>query len=336
MIIKNLDGDQQRAILAQLPIGKRDAALRRYFPGHDVSDQASVLGALACAEANFEVGLRPMMAVIDANTACPVKDAMSICRLDNGETLGIATDSYHPVQLADVFAAAQVLVSSGELQLRSVQKVAGGRKVRLSGVIGYSVIARMAGATLPGPDVLAHLATFEADFSGKAKNRAMLSTVRMWCTNGATTRDSAGAVEITHTGNATQKTRDAHELFLAVSATAQAEAMELQGLALKPMSRRECRLFAERLLNAVRGEAEADAAFDKRGLEIDEMERLFVEGEGNTGSSLWDGYNAVTDWVDHQRARSGKAYDAAKAFESANFGTGERVKRAARAMLTRW
>jgi hypothetical protein len=260
---------------------------------------------------------------------------VSICRLDNGETLGVATPSYSVVQLGDVFAPAQVLVERGDMNLDRVQVVDGGRRVRLSGLFGLSAISRPLGA-LDAPDVLAHFATFTADFSGKARNTAALQTMRVICMNGATTMDRAGMVSITHTGDATHKTRVAYAALLRVTEAAQAEAATFQRFAERSMSAREFAFFASRLLDQVRGEIEDEAKRSQRDREIAELAQLFVAGAGNTGSSLWDGYNAVTEWVDHQKARAGKVRDAAKAFESANYGTGERVKRAARAMLTRW
>jgi len=331
--LKDNDEATQRAQVAEW-MKTHDLAdvARRHFPGKP-TNATSVEEALNEAGANFTVGKFPMMAVLDSDHAVPAPKVVGICRTDTGEVLGTATPSYSVVQLADVFAPAQVLAERGEISLNQVQVV--DAKVRLSGLVGISAIERPLGA-LSRPDVLAHFATFEADFSGKARNFAQLHTLRLWCSNGATTQDASGRVAIKHVGNATGKTHQAYAQLLNITEAAQAEAALFQRMAQEPMTPSAFRGFAARLLEEAKGKAEEREAQEKREREVCELERLFVRGQGNTGSSLWDGYNAVTDWIDHQRARKGSRRSAAALFESANYGGGERVKRTARAMLTRW
>jgi hypothetical protein len=49
---------------------------------------------------------------------------------------------------------------------------------------------------------------------------------------------------------------------------------------------------------------------------------LFHTGRGNTGRTLWDGYNAITEWVDHHRP-------ARDWVEMTQFGSGDALKRQA-------
>jgi len=332
--LKDHDAATQRAMVEAFRNSTKGRAVLARFPGKATTAD-SVEGALIEAGANFTVGKFPMMAVLDADTAVHAKNVVGICRTDSGEVLGTATPSYSCVQLADVFAPAEVLAQRGQMSLEKIQVVDGGSRVRLSGLVGMTAIPRPLGA-LDAPDVLAHFATFTADFSGKARNTAALMTMRLICLNGATTLDRAGVVSIKHVGQATEKTRQAYAALLNITEAAQAEAAMFQGFAQRPMNAVEFVAFAADVLNTVRGEIEDGAKQARREAEIAELAQLFVGGAGNTGSSLWDGYNAVTEWVDHQKARAGKVRDAAKHFESANYGTGERVKRAARAMLARW
>jgi len=47
----------------------------------------------------------------------------------------------------------------------------------------------------------------------------------------------------------------------------------------------------------------------------------FERGSGNQGKTLWDAYNAMTEWIDHQRGRS-----PAERLESTWFGSGTRLR----------
>jgi phage/plasmid-like protein (TIGR03299 family) len=60
-------------------------------------------------------------------------------------------------------------------------------------------------------------------------------------------------------------------------------------------------------------------AWRKRYLRLTD---LFHTGKGNMGHSLWDAYNALVEWVDHDR--EGKEW-----VESTQFGSGDRLKRKA-------
>jgi hypothetical protein len=331
--LKDHDAAAQRRIVELFPAERREAAIRRAIPGRPVN-ASSVEDALNQAGANFTVAKRPMMAVLDADHAVEVPGKVALCRMDSGQPLGIATPAYGVVQLADVFAPAQVLVERGEMELTSLQVVNGGSKVRLGGLLGVSVIERLGGSE--APDALAHFASFEADFSGAARNQARLFTLRLVCFNGATTKDSSGLVSIRHSLNAENRTREAYATLLNLSQAALREAGDFQRMASVPMGRNEYLRFAQRLLAEVRGEADTADKVTRREREIVELCELFVNGAGNTGSTLWDGYNSVTDWLDHQHERSGKAKQLDRVFESNTYGTGDRVKAKARALLARY
>lgn len=324
--------DMVRAFISS-PNGQRAI---RAFQGKDVTGASSVESALDESDANFTVSKTPLMAVFSEESAAPVEGFVALTNDKTGATLGITTPKYAPLQSGDTFAPAQVLVERGDMQLSRVQVVDGGKRIRLSGLVGLSVIERHFGRTFDQPDMLANFATFTCDHTGKGSNTAQLQSIRVICMNGVTTLEASGMVRTSHVGNATERMREAYRQLLAVTEAAQIEAASFQRMAAGPMTPATFRGFAAGLLDKVRGELTDDGKLAARERELRELEDLFLGGAGNTGSSLWDGYNAVTEWVDHQKARAGKVRNAAKAFESAQYGTGQRVKAAARAMLTRW
>ena len=66
----------------------------------------------------------------------------------------------------------------------------------------------------------------------------------------------------------------------------------------------------------------------KVGAQLDDLNRLFVRGAGNSGVTRWDAFNAVTEFVDHSRTvRAGNGRSKAEArFESVLLGTGDDMK----------
>gem|GEM_PF-5460382 len=69
--------------------------------------------------------------------------------------------------------------------------------------------------------------------------------------------------------------------------------------------------------------------FIRRNRWIGDYEQLvsnFYHGMGNTGKNLWHAYNAVTEWVDHQRFDN---YDDSQYAKTIFFHRGYEVKRQA-------
>ncbi len=94
--------------------------------------------------------------------------------------------------------------------------------------------------------------------------------------------------------------------------------------------------FAAEWLEATAGEA---IQADKRRHEVEELVQLFEAATGNNGTTLWDGYNAVTESLDHEHARYRGPSDRIKAagkLESTLSGQSYARKGKAREMPARW
>ena len=62
--------------------------------------------------------------------------------------------------------------------------------------------------------------------------------------------------------------------------------------------------------------------------QVDQLETLFARGSGNEGRTRWDAFNAVTEFVDHNRTvrMTGNRSGAEARFESSLLGSGDTVK----------
>ncbi len=309
------------------------------FPGTDVKGARSLSEALAIGGADFNVIKRPIMAVIDSETAVAVPGAFATLRDDSMTPLGkrVVGDGYKVIQNPQAFAAAEILIRDGQLSPCAVD--VRGARVSLAGFIGADSVQTLGG----GADLIAHFATFSTAHDGTAHVEAALSTLRLVCFNGMTSREHVASVKIRHTRNADEKIVEAAQAIFKLRESAVRETAQFQKLARTPMSGADFASFANTLLDSVRGalDDEKDGCTsrkrDKREREIDELLGLFGHGQGNHGVSAWDGYNSVTEWLDHKLARGGVSdlQRRLKAFDSNDSGHGNKVKARALRLLTR-
>ena len=333
--LAHLTDDQIRDGIAE----QRDRLMNsaRVFPGTDVKGAESLADALKLGGADFEVIKRPVMVVVDSETAVEMPGAFACLRSDTSEPLGrrVVGAGYQIVQTAQAFAPAEVLIREGSFSPCSVQL--SGAKIRLNGFIGADAVHSLGADS---PDIIAHFASFSTAHDGTAQIEASLSSLRLACFNGMTSREHVHSVKIRHTRNVDERIAEAAAAIFKLRESAVTEVLTFQRLAREPMSGPEFVGFARELLDATRGRLDAESSErkrEKRQREIDELIALFGSGQGNHGVSAWDGYNSVTEWLDHKLARGGVSdvQRRLKAFESNDSGHGNKVKARALRMLTR-
>jgi len=329
IFLSGMSDQAKRDAIAALPTAKRDAIMHRALPGARVDGQ-SLPNAIANAGADFRVETRPILAVLDAERAVEVRNRFATVRMDTGEPLGVVGNGYAVSQTLAQLAPVAVLVERGDAQLATVAVAKGGAKVRVSAFLGSSIIGQLPGSA--GPDVLAHFGLFEASHDGESSTTGALQTLRVVCLNGLTTWDTVAKYSVRHTLNGEQRVAEAARLMLGLKSAAAAEVAQFQMMHQARMSLHQFRAFAHSLLEAARGKLASERAQAIRKVEVDDLCDLFTGGKGNSGSSLWDGYNSVTEWIDHRVRKNGAP---AHTFESSRFGAGNALKSRALRMLTR-
>lgn len=119
-----------------------------------------------------------------------------------------------------------------------------------------------------------------------------------------------------------------------------------QILANQRMTSEEFRVFAREFLLEIYGAVKVDPKdeektarrFAKREELVDELDRYFREGKGNSGESVWDGYQGTTEWIEHRNEEYRYAKWTAAQWQnhaaSQAFGTARDRKTKALRMLT--
>ena len=119
-----------------------------------------------------------------------------------------------------------------------------------------------------------------------------------------------------------------------------------QILANQRMDVDEFRAFAKNFLFEIYGAVKVDPKdekktahrFAKREKQINELENYFRHGKGNSGETVWDGYNGTAEWIEHKNEEYHHSKWTAKQWEndaaSQAFGTARDRKTKALRMLT--
>ncbi len=314
--LHNLSKDDKRAAMDALGQGRIDGIVEQSFRGANIRGSKSVSEGLGKANADFEVGLRPLLAIIDKGTTAEVNGKYASVRLKGGGSLtdiplGVVGAGYvtHPHSIA--FAAAQAMVEAGSLELMSCWQEGGGRRVGLEGLIGLTEVGRLSSGE---PDIIAQALSIETSHDGSRSTTASRFAVRLICDNGMTSFELANRVRIPHTSRSVDHLKVATALISNMAEKAIEETELFQTLAKKTMTKKQFANFVEDLFNAVRrpvtkqapsssleGEIEAwERSRARRDTEIEELVSSFsrgttTEGADHGGSNQYGAYNVVTD-----------------------------------------
>ena len=283
---------------------------------------------LRAAGLDWEVKLG---AVYDVN-GNEIPDYFGVHRLDSGKVLGIVGGRYHPIQNEELFGIPDVLVDEGICGYHTAGSLREGRIVWALAKLGEFSITRLDGSS----DPVRRYLLWSSRHDGKGHVVGGFTDVRVVCNN---TLDAAMAggltnrVKIRHTAGGPGRLAEAHRVFGQILAQGTKHEELFQELASTPFSRDAMREFSETWLDSIGNNSKQ---VDKRRKEVDELIALFDGGQGNTGESLWDAYNSVTEWLDHHKARYHGATERAKAekkMESTFFGAAREKKSRALALL---
>lgn len=268
-----------------------------------------------------------------------VPDRFTVCRSDTGASLGATVSGrYEPFQNAELFAFGDALREAGDVRWHTAGSVKDGRRVWvLAQSAGQFEVKRRGGVS----DRHAPFLLLTAGHDGAFGIRVQFTSVRVVCWNtlsAAVGEKDRAHFTARHTRNVRYRVADAREALELAASHFVAEVETLQGLADTPMDRAGFVEFACQILTGKDDPQEAGevvqasegrsrSMYERKG---SELVQLFEHGKGNAGDSLFDGLNAVTEFIDHQRGRVkvARTIEArAKGLDSAWYGAGAETKR---------
>lgn len=260
----------------------------------------TIESALTKADLAFKVGKAPLFRLVDGDYV-PSTTHVETRRLDTQAALGVVGVDYGVAQQAQSFAALQDVVDAGAGRLVAAGYCDGGAKVWMQ--------AEVSRVDVTAGDAVASLLTVVNSHDGSFSWGGGYSAVRIVCRNTMMAAHRSIAFKARHTSGI----RLAIERFRAEVAkertTLETGAELFRHLLSKKLSDKN-------LIHYVRETLVPGAGSDPNVVvrNVDRVVELAQTGAGAAPGTLYGGYNAVTNWLSHERGRSENARQSALLF----------------------
>ncbi|MCE5227707.1 MAG: DUF945 domain-containing protein, partial [Porphyromonadaceae bacterium] len=257
---------------------------------------------------------------------CNMLNNFAVVRQDTGDALGCVGNRFTPVQNVEAFQFVDDVCASKMARIEVAGALGRGEKVW--------VLARVNGEYRIGQtdDILEPYLFFSNGHDGKLALTCMFTSVRVVCQNtfniafsDKSTKKSEGKYfSIRHTQTIHGKAEEAVKVLNLSMERFQKYQEMATLLSYKQVNTEELRGY---FLEVVPNNETAKKNTKTIGIR-DDLESLFVQGEGNQLSgvrgSLWAAFNAVTQYVDHHKTVRNIGNNSR--LESTQFGSGATMK----------
>lgn len=299
--------------------------------------------AIEAANLDWTVGLKPLFAGEPGNTATnyPATGMKMVghrasFRESDGKILGVVGPSWTPLQNRDAFGFFDTFVEAAQAEYETAGALRGGTRIW--------VLARLTGDPIvivpKADDAIRKYLLLSNSHDGTLAVRVGFTPIRVVCANTlamAHGDEATNLVKIHHHENVKDALAKLGDVMNVVNRRFEATAIQYRALAAAGCTEDTLKkyvnlVFAPRRikqaaldLKAVYGDAledaETQAQADLKSRVYPKIAELFETGRGNSAEgvrgTLWAGYNAITEYLVHERGK-----DAAARLESAWFGQG--------------
>lgn len=301
-------------------------------PWHGIGKQVSDL--MTASEAILHSGLdwkiKPIE-IFDGNGQV-INGFKAIQREDTGTVFQVASDRYTPIQNVDCFQVFDEVTKTGQAKYEVVGSLQGGRKIW--------ILARIPSLDfgVKGKDEIRAYLLLTTSHDGTLSLQMFKTPIRVVCWNTLSCalqgREKGKVAYFKHTVNYRSKINLASDILADTVAYFKQFKEVSEGLARKEMLSLEVDSFLDTLLNLDNLKKDD---IPTRSLNVKEdLTRLFVSGKGNAVEGIrgtrWAMYNAVTEYIDHERTTKG---DDSNRLASSWFGSGGDLREKAFAILTK-
>ena len=262
----------------------------------------------------------------------------AVIRSSDQKVLGVVGPDYMPLQNEDAFAPFEPLIESGMLKLNAAGSLRGGSRLWI-----LAKLANQEAEVVPGDPVGGYLLCYTSH-DGSLRASYQHTAVRVVCANTlalAIGRADAGKetrIQFRHTASIKDRTLNLTEQFARVGQEFEEGVAIYRFLAGKPCPnarkyfRQVLELPEEREAPAERGlygamararREEREQAHENGKRQLKTLEALLLSQPGTefAPDSMWQSYNAVTFWIDHERG-----YDDDSRLNSSWLGDGRKIR----------
>jgi phage/plasmid-like protein (TIGR03299 family) len=316
----------------------------------ELDDSLDIYQALSKAGLDFEVNTKDLYTVSPVEGSPyemadpkPIEGFKATYRTDTNEVLGVVSDRYKVIQQSEAFEFVDILRENNvQMTLDSAGIYGNGSYCWVSAKLPEQEIVRIDGTE----DIITPYMFFSNGHTGYHATTMSLLQNRVWCCNQVQSiiNGIPNQFKTKHRGDYKASLRDAQNT-MALSEKYFEESLGLmQRMAKKEMSLTSFNTFAPEYMNLVKGKIDTmpnkksySQNHESRQRTIAELTSYFTGGKGNTGETVWDAYNSVTEWIDHKVERMKTAKNLRKRYETSMRnsidGSGKRQRQAAANLL---
>lgn len=276
----------------------------------------------------WDTELLPIFAQLTDGTKVEIKDKRAHRRCDTGDVLGVVSDDYKSIsnqQLAQF--ADQVAGLDKAVQIETGGSLLGGRRIFCLVKLPREIEAA------PG-DVLKQYIAVTNGHGGWAAFACYPTSVRIVCANTLrlSENDVQKGVRFHHTGDLESKLATAKLVLGTADAEVKRFEERVQALVRTNLSKQKVVAFMHKNFETLFGKPEGDVeAYNLRRAELVKKWTEYMENERNSLAGIrgtaWSAFNAVTEWLDHDRGTAGPVSESDRRVHSNIFGESSNNKR---------
>ena len=243
----------------------------------------------------------------------PWAEKQAVVRDDNDVALGVVSPEYELVQNEDLKSLIDPMVSEGVLTIVKQGYLNKGAKVFIQAEVNQEF--QVAGESYKG------LITLLNGHTGNASVAIGTTATRVICSNTFAMAYRDIGERFRHSVGVTERVLESTAVINYVN-----DAMRKYSEYVETLADTKCTStqFKEAVENIY------GKSTDKlRGSFVDQLNNLFYNGKGNSGKTMYDAFNAVTEFATHYSRKSADGR-----FNYSNFGRGAELNRKAMAVLT--
>lgn len=240
-----------------------------------------------------------------ADTRAVIPDRFAIRRTDTKDVLGIVTDFYQPLQNHDAFAFFDGVFGKDKARYEVAGVLGKGERVWL--------LAKLPGDfKIVGQDVVGKWLLLTNGHDTSEAVRGRFTPIRVVCQNtlNAALSRTASEVRVQHIGDVKGKLEIAGKLLKQAGIYYDEIQAVFRGFVKKQLNEKAVRGYALRVIAGDNAKEDDLSPIARKS--VNRIVELHDTGRGHdirgVRGSLWGAYNAVTEYVDHDRVKNNLGY----------------------------
>ena len=291
--IENRNGKNSIAYTGETPWHRLGQKINQAFDAQTALNQAGLDFTVE------KIGLQ----TIDGQ---PIANKFGLRRTDTKDVLGFVTDFYKPLQNREAFSFFDGIFGKNKARYEVAGVLGKGEKIWLLAKLpgDFSVI---------GSDTLGKYLLLTNGHDANEPVRAKFTPIRVVCQNtlNAALRGTESEVRIQHIGKVAEKLEIAGKLMKQAGIYFDDIQSVFSGFAKQQLTGKSLRQYAVRVIGGDKVQSFEDLASIGQKT-VNRIEELHETGRGSdikkVRGSLWGAYNAVTEYVDHDKTSDDLGY----------------------------